>query len=428
MLVNAQRVVGTLCLLPLIAGVYGFQEAGNNRLSNLRVRNNRRQLLPTPDHTTTTAATPSPTSTSTSTPPSTSSPPPPTSSSIPTSTPPSSTPSSSTSKPVLTSAIQTTNDEGDIVTEVVTVTPSSSSPSASATSGSSGSSEHTSSSKGTFIGLGVAGGIAVVALIGFIVWKRSQKKEFEEFENDDGNINWPMPKEQLHAPAAPSMMAATNATSSSVDLTRDPYSVPPLPAGSMMPYRDDPSGTAAAAYYDPYRGPVPHAFQSPPPSSDGHAQHMYGEAIPMSTYSSGRQSPGPNNMGGAYDDPYNRSRSPGPNMAYEDPYAAGRRSPGPGVALGMNDPLARAGTPTGHARTGTPTGIVAGVPPPRIGTPVGGGYGVPPPGLDIARTGTPQGMYGGGYGRASPAPPQAFATHQPPVDPYGRRTPNPYGP
>ncbi|KAG8832878.1 hypothetical protein FRC17_000448 [Serendipita sp. 399] len=414
MLVNARCIVGTLCLIPLIAAVNGLQDPANYQLSNLRIRYDRRQLFPPGERSTTTTATPSSTSSSTVERSSTSTTPSSTSSS--TSTQPTSTSSTSSSRSLATSAIETTNDEGEIVTEVVTVTPTSS---ASATpSGGSDGGKPSSSSKGTFIGLGVAGGVAVVALIGFIVWKMTQKR-FQQFDNDDGgDINWPMPKDQLQAPAAPSMTAATNATSSSVDLTRDPYAVPPLPAGSM-PYRDDPSGTAAAAYYDPYRGPVPHTFNSPPPSSDGHMQNKYGEAIPMSTYSSGRQSPGPNTMGGAYDDPYNRSRSPGPNMAYDDPYASGRRSPGPSVALGMTDP---------YVRAGTPTGMVAGVPPPRMGTPVGAGYGVPPPGLDIPRTGTPQGGYGGAYGRASPAPPQGFAAQQPLVDPYGRRTPNPYGP
>lgn len=260
-----------------------------------------------------------------------------------------------------------------------------------------------------------------------------------------------MPKEaELQPPAAPSMMAGTNATSSSIDLTHDPYAVPPLPPARNMPYHDDPSGSNV--FYDPYRGPVPQTFTSPPQSTEGHNAYARGEAIPMSTYSSnnGRQSPGPN---AAYDDPYARSgspgpaaaygggggdpygarsRSPGPGMAYEDPYA-GRRSPGPSLAYGgggggpnQYDPSVRMGTPVGgpnqydpSVRMGTPVGG-----PGRIGTPVGGGYGgPPPPGLDMMRTGTP-----GGYRGPSPAPPppggQGYGI-QP--DPYGRYTPNPYG-
>ena len=191
-----------------------------------------------------------------------------------------------------------------------------------------------------------------------------------------------------------------------------------------MPYHDDPSGSGV--FYDPYRGPIPQTFTSPPQSTEGHNAYARGEAIPMNTYpsSSGRQSPGPN---AAYDDPYARSgspgpaaaygdaygarsRSPGPAMAYEDPYA-GRRSPGPSLAYGaaganQYDPSIRMGTPVG-----------------RVGTP--GGYGgAPPPGLDV-RTGTPQ-----GYRGPSPAPPPpggaAYGIQQM-QDPYGRYTPNPYG-
>lgn len=238
------------------------------------------------------------------------------------------------------------------------------------------------------------------------------QKRFSQFDDDGADINWPMPKEELVPPVAPSTHAATNATNSSVDLTRDPYAVPPLPAAAM-PYYDDPS--AGAAYYDPYRGPVPHTFQSPPPSTEGHANTYAGEAIPMSTYStSGRQSPGPNMIGA---DPYARSGSPGPAVAYGDPYAAGRRSPGPSLAYGVADPVGMRG--------GTPMGA-----PPRVGTPVGVGYGGGiPPGLDVPRAGTPQGGYAMGYGRASPAPPGAgYGPQSPLVDPYGRRTPGAYGP
>lgn len=197
------------------------------------------------------------------------------------------------------------------------------------------------------------------------------------------------------------MSGTASAAASSVDLTKDPYAVPPMPQNNPVQYYDDPSGTAGAAYYDPYRGPVPQTFHSPPESMDSHA-HPYhpGEAIPMSTYaSSGRQSPGP---GMAYgNDPYARSQSPGPNAAYgNDPYA-GRRSPGPMVAYGAGpvDPMGRSGTPL--ARVGTPGSI---------------GYGAPTPQPDLMRTGTPL-----AYGRASPGPAMAYGA--PAMDPYGR----PYG-
>jgi len=338
--------------------------------------------------TTTTATTPSSTSTT------------PTSTSVP----------STTAPPVASTRSVSTNQNGQLTTVTVQVpgASSSSSTSTSATASSTADSDSTSSgpSEGTYIGLGVAGGVALLGLVGFIVWKFTQKR-FSQFDDDGADINWPMPKEALVAPTAPAMSAA-NTTTSSVDLTADPYAVPPLPPRSAT-YYDDPSGTAAAAYYDPYRGPVPQTFHSPPGSVDSHAQqYAMGEAIAMSTYPSttGHQSSGSN---AAYDDPYSRSRSPGPNMAYEDPYT-GRRSPGPSLAYGM-DP----------ARTGTPANMA----PPRMGTPLGGpgGYAPPPPpGFDVPRTGTPQ-----SYGRASSGMPAAYAAQQPLPNPYGRGTPNPYG-
>jgi len=233
-----------------------------------------------------------------------------------------------------------------------------------------------------------------------------------------------MPKEAtLQAPpVATTAATTTTATNSSVDLSNDPYAVPPLPQPRTTPYYDDPA--ASTHFYDPYRGPVPHTFTSPPPSTEGH--HIYaGEAIPMSTYTSnsGRQSPGP---AAAYDvDPYavrsgspgpavayGRSRSPGPAVAYEDPYG-GRRSPGPALAYGAGpyDPTARTGTPVGAAVPG------------RVGTPVGTGYAgaVPPPGGDLMRAGTPQ----SGYRGPSPAPPGA---QQYQIQPQNRGyAPGPYG-
>jgi len=140
----------------------------------------------------------------------------------------------------------------------------------------------------------------------------------------------------------------------------------------------------------------------------------------MSTYASnnGPQSPGPNDPyrrsgspgpAVAYGDPYAGSRSPGPAVAYEDSYA-GRKSPGPSLAYGAPgpyDPMARMGTPV------------------RGGTPVGAGYNGA--GLDVVRTGTPQ----GGYRGPSPAPPGAQPygiQHQPGMqDPYGGYAQGAYG-
>lgn len=167
-----------------------------------------------------------------------------------------------------------------------------------------------------------------------------------------GVINWPdLQKDPEVVPPrpAPSVSAGTTST---VDLVKDPYAVPPLPQnnGGLGPYRDDASG-----FYDPYRGPVPQAFSTPPTSTDGHQQGWVGgEAIPMSTY--GRTSPGPNlAYGGGIVDPMQRTGTPVQRMA---------------------TPVQRMATPVGGAatfheivRSGTP-----GAAPYRTGTP-GYGYG-----------------------------------------------------
>jgi hypothetical protein len=219
--------------------------------------------------------------------------------------------------------------------------------------------------------LSVAGGLAALVAIAFIVWKLTSKR-FSQFDNDEGTINWPnLQKDPEVVPPrpAPSIGAASTANST-VDLVKDPYAVPPLPQnnGGLGPYRDDASG-----FYDPYRGPVPQTFATPPTSSDGHQQGWVGgEAIPMSTYASGRASPGPNLYANAA-----RSVSPGPNIAY---------------AAGV-DPMQRTGTPV--QRMGTPVQ--------RMATPVGGAAtfqeivraGTPGGGAVPYRTGTPGYGYGG---------------------------------
>lgn len=112
----------------------------------------------------------------------------------------------------------------------------------------------------------------------------------------------------------------------------DPYAVPPLPhLNPNQPYRDEPS---PAPYYDPYRGPVPNTLNDTasvdvPPTGWTNA-----EAIPMT-----QMAPG------------NRSRSPGPQMAFDGspaPGMAGRRSPGPYAAY--------------DGRTGSPAPGMGGIP------------------------------------------------------------------
>ena len=74
-----------------------------------------------------------------------------------------------------------TNDDGQVVTQTVVVQlPSSSSASPSPTAADNSSS---GPSTGTFVGVGVAGGIAVLGLIAFIVWKFNQKR-FSQLDDD----------------------------------------------------------------------------------------------------------------------------------------------------------------------------------------------------------------------------------------------------
>jgi len=99
--------------------------------------------------------------------------------------------------------------------------------------------------------------------------------------------------------------------------------VPPLPhLNPNQPYRDDPG----AAYYDPYRGPVPGTLEHGAPGWSG-------EAIPMNTMNpSGRMSPGPHAAYGGAEPAYEYdlgSQSPAPGAGY-----GGRSSPGPHAAYG----------------------------------------------------------------------------------------------
>jgi hypothetical protein len=105
----------------------------------------------------------------------------------------------------------------------------------------------------------------------------------------------------------------------------DPYAVPPLPhLNPNQPYQDDPQ---AQAFYDPYRGPIPNTFDAGE-ADTSQASGWTGEAIPMT-----QMSPG------------GRSRSPGPQMAYDEPgqamspqRMASRRSPAPAAALAYGEP------------------------------------------------------------------------------------------
>jgi len=208
---------------------------------------------------------------------------------------------------------------------------------------------------GSIIGLSVAGGIALLGIIAFFVWKFTRKHRSATY--DDGEIKWPELNSESHVvghdehavPAALSDGSSIRdqsfrgaysdgglgASQSQVDLyAADPYAVPPLPhLNPNQPYRDDPG---AAPYHDNFSV---QAFHESRPSSPA----VRGEAIPMnqinrtrspgpqaSLYAGhgGRQSPGPQE---AYGGGYGR-QSPGPQDAYGGGY--GRRSPGPHDAYG----------------------------------------------------------------------------------------------
>jgi len=250
------------------------------------------------------------------------------------------------------SSSESTDSNGSVIITVITVTPSSTSsstasPSQDADQGGGGGGGSKSVGTSTIVGLSVAGGVALIGIIAFVIWKLTRKRFSDDFDDSEA-IKWPELNahgDNVHALPTNRTGGAGFETNSEVNLTRpdsragstyaasaatsaadlyaphatqDPYAVPPLPhLDPNQPYRDEPD----AAYYDPYRGPVPQTF------GDGmsHEVGVGGEAIPMTQI--------------------NRSRSPGPQMAYD----AGRRSPGPGMAYhgdnGRGSPAPRAMSP-----------------------------------------------------------------------------------
>uniref|UniRef100_A0A0W0FRB7 Uncharacterized protein n=1 Tax=Moniliophthora roreri TaxID=221103 RepID=A0A0W0FRB7_MONRR len=264
--------------------------------------------------------------------------------------------------------VTTTDDSGDPI--IVTVTPSdtATSPASSSTDASSntGNSRGSSSGLGTgsIIGLSVAGGVAVLGIIGFFVWKFTRKR-FSDFDDNEA-IKWPelnthsntggdshpLPVNntgragfdtgsEVSLSRAPSNSTHNFSSNySTTDLGPDPYAVPPLPhLNPNQPYRDDPN--QMSGYYDPYRGPIPNSFNDP-----ARAHEWGGEAIPMTQLASGvpaagRMSPGP---AAAYAPSIGGRMSPGPGMAYDMGRGAspaphmmqGRASPGPNMAYGQH--------------------------------------------------------------------------------------------
>jgi len=215
----------------------------------------------------------------------------------------------------------------------------------------------------------VAGGIAVLGIVAFFVWKLTRKR-FSDFDDNEA-IKWP----ELNSHGGDSHPLPVNNTGragfdtgSEASLSRvpsgsgyhsdansgvaDPYAVPPLPhLNPNQPYRDDPS---PAPYYDPYRGPVPHVLNDTAsvdvPIASGWTN---AEAIPMTQMPpGGRRSPGPQM---AYDV---RQGSPAPGMGGRrspGPYAAYDVGPGPGVGMGGMPPGGRR-SPGPQAAYGDPMG------------------------------------------------------------------------
>ncbi|KAI0044176.1 hypothetical protein FA95DRAFT_1562543 [Auriscalpium vulgare] len=280
--------------------------------------------------TTTPSSSPLPTS---SAPPQTSSTPPPTTSAPPQTSAP---PPTDTGAPASSGAPPTLTVTNTIVTSDAPTSSSSTSASPTSAADNNNSGNNSGISTSTIIGLSVAGGVAVLVIIAFFVWKFTRKR-FSDLDDNEA-IKWPelnthggeptgvpLPVNRTGGagfdtgPEADRGYAGSIAATSTTELYpggADPYAVPPLPhLNPNQPYRDDPN----EQFYDPYRGPIPQTFD--------------GEAIPM-TQLAGRRSPGP---GAAYDPgvaPQAGRQSPGPQAAYGyggDP-AAGRASPGPQAA------------------------------------------------------------------------------------------------
>ncbi|KAF8633225.1 hypothetical protein AX15_001460 [Amanita polypyramis BW_CC] len=265
----------------------------------------------------------------------------------------SNTPTTSTSALSTQSITLSTSTDTNGVPATITVTSSSSSsaPSTSSTGIPSNSDGSTGGlGVGPIIGMSVAGGIAVIGIVAFVIWKMTRKR-FSDFDDNEA-IKWPELNSHgntdSHALPVHSTGRAGFETGSEASLSRvnssnystpdfasgagpDPYAIPPLPhLNPNQPYRDDPGGPAG--YYDPYRGPVPGTLENG-------GNDWPGEAIPMTqmnasartmspapstnfVYDGGRQSPVPHLA-------YQGRGSPGPQVAY-----GGRASPGPQLAYG----------------------------------------------------------------------------------------------
>lgn len=313
--------------------------------------------------TTTAQSTPSPTSATPSVTPSSATPTDPASASL------TAAPSVSSSQPQQASVI---TSGSVIVTFTLSASDSSTaSASASANADSSNKSSSSGISTSTIVGLSVAGGVAVLGIVAFFVWKCTRKR-FEDLDDSafpfsflnaspdrcvDEAIKWPELNNHSDMPLpthrtggagfgddpddmsrAPSRAGTSAYAASTTELYPDPYAIPPLPhlnpaGGPGGPYRDEPD---AQHFYDPYRGPVPQTFDGVPGA---------GEVIPMTQLPAA-----------------GRSRSPGPGVPFDSPQAGyapyagegGRASPAPNAYGGRASPAPNAYG--GRASPGPQTG------------------------------------------------------------------------
>lgn len=187
--------------------------------------------------------------------------------------------------------------------------------------------------------MSVAGGVALIGIIAFFVWKFTRKR-FSDYDDNEA-IKWPELNshggESVSGHALPTKAtgragfgddgesvvggyASSLATTSTPELYPgagpDPYAVPPLPhLNPNQPYHDEPVGYGRDpnSFYDPYKGPIPSTFNDTGLEAV-QAQGYGAEAIPMTQMA--------------------RTRSPGPQMGYDMAPQPGRQSPGPNLSYG----------------------------------------------------------------------------------------------
>ncbi|KAG8690827.1 hypothetical protein FRC08_010345 [Ceratobasidium sp. 394] len=180
------------------------------------------------------------------------------------------------------SQLVTTNEQGSVITSVVLVTKPASAVGPSSTSNDS---ESKPISKGTIIGLGVTGGIAVLIVVLLIVWKLTNKRFSDLEDTGDDAIKWPELNKDSAAmtplPARPTGRSGVETSAlDDFDSQSAAHSTADLTGTHYQPYSDDPGYGARPQYYDPYGGAAAAArpYASPPGSHDGDHKNWGGPA------------------------------------------------------------------------------------------------------------------------------------------------------